>query len=179
MHDGVRDQVRPCATPSMRGHGTDGVSADALRAKREGGPRRACTDQVGRGLTFLIVSCRNADRKQHSSRVLWVTEVLILGSHAANEARVNRELGAVAAARPPACAKACYGGWRGRAERSFGSLLGTSEPTSTETKPVANLRAIGPAIEASLMTVHKPPANERLLRPCSRNANANRGLRSD
>jgi hypothetical protein len=66
MHDGLRDQVRPCATPSMRGHGTDGVSADALRAKREGGPRRACTDQVGRGLTFLIVSCRNAGRKQHS-----------------------------------------------------------------------------------------------------------------
>jgi len=76
--------------------------------ERESGPRRSSGDQgkrstppAARGCVCPIVSWPNAGRKRDSSRALEVTEVLILGSHAANEARVNRELGAVAAARPP------------------------------------------------------------------------------
>ena len=35
-----------------------GVSTNAVEAERKNGPRRAFTDQVGRGLRLLIVSCR-------------------------------------------------------------------------------------------------------------------------
>ncbi len=72
-----------------------------VKVERESGPRRASGDQgrearlpAARGCVFPIVSWPNAGREQYSSRALEVTEVFTPGSHAANEARVNRELGA-------------------------------------------------------------------------------------